>query len=214
MRFWASSLLYPRRWIFCEPSGGAVRPQPWVRSCCREGRFGRAWTHRLRPRHNAWMSRWVKKLHMYTGLLNLSILLVFGIAGLTATFDSGPHRSALAVSTRMVDFQPPANSGDFEAATAAFAFLKLPLTGPPPKYTVHRDAAGDVTFDLYDVNGPTTVTLLEKEGRVRIEARRNNLGHFVDNLHATTVNSNAVDRVIRLWSWYTEFSIWSLIFMA
>jgi hypothetical protein len=160
------------------------------------------------------MSRWVKNLHMYAGLLNLTILLVFGIAGLTATFDSGPNRSPLSITRRTMEFTPPANAGDFEAATAAYDFLKLPLSGPPPKYTVHRNAGGDVTFDIYTVNGPTTVTLLEKEHRVRVEARRNNLAHFFDNMHATTMNSGAIDPLIRMWTWYTEFSIWSLIFMS
>jgi hypothetical protein len=160
------------------------------------------------------MSHWLKKLHMYAGLLNLSILVVFGIAGLTATFDSGPRRSPLQSSTRTLDFQPPPNASDFEAATAAFAFLKPALTTAPPKNAVHRDAANNVTFDFYTVNGPQTVTLLEKENHLRVETRRNNLGHFLDNLHGTTMNARITDPRIRLWTWYTEFSIWSLIFMS
>jgi len=32
----------------------------------------------------------IKKLHMYIGLLNFSNLIVFGIAGLAATFQAEP----------------------------------------------------------------------------------------------------------------------------
>jgi len=159
------------------------------------------------------MTRWLKKLHMYAGLLNLSILLVFGIAGLNATFED-PGEAPPPPTTAVYDFQVPANVSDYEAALAAFRFLKPALSEPPPQGAIHRDSANNVAFSLYSVNGQRTVTLLEKENRVRVEARPNELGEFFDGLHATTMNFAHTDLRIRMWAWYVEFSIWSLIFMA
>jgi len=159
------------------------------------------------------MTRWLKKLHTYAGLLNLTILLVFGIAGLTATFDD-PDEAPPSPTTRMYDFKAPENVGDYDAALAAFQFLKPALSEMPPKGAVRRDAANNVAFNLYSINGERTVTLLEKENRLRVEARPNELGEFFDGLHATTMNFSHTDLRIRMWSWYVEFSIWSLIFMS
>jgi len=159
------------------------------------------------------MSRWLKKLHMYAGLLNFSILLVFGIAGLGATLRSrGTPRATPVVTT--FDFRPPANVGDYEASLAAFEFLKLPMADPPLKSYIRRDAANNVSFGIYTPNGARIVTLLEKEGRVRLEQRRESIWNFFDNLHGTTINNRTSDLRIRLWTWYNEFSIWCLIFMS
>ncbi|HEY1341572.1 MAG TPA: PepSY domain-containing protein [Bryobacteraceae bacterium] len=161
------------------------------------------------------MSALIKKLHMYAGLLNLSILLVFGISGLLATVEPRPEarRPPNSVS-EMRDFAVPPNLSDFDAATAAFRFLNPAATEAPYKNDVRRDAANNLAFNLYSVNGVKVVTLLEKERRLRIESRRNSIWHFFDNMHATTPNSRTTDRLIRMWTWYTEFSIWSLIFMS
>lgn len=159
------------------------------------------------------MSRWLKKLHMYAGLLNFSILLVFGIAGLTATVHTPGTPRATSVITA-IDFRPPANVGDYEAALAAFEFLQLPMAAPPMRNAVRRDAANNVTFASYTPNGARIVTLLENEGRVRLDTRRESIWHFFDNLHGTTINNRETDLRIRLWTWYNEFAIWSLIFMS
>ncbi len=160
-----------------------------------------------------WMSRWLKKLHMYFGLLNFSILLVFGIAGLTATVHTHASPRATPVITTF-DFRPPANIGDYEAAIAAFEFLKLPMATAPMVNGVRRDAANNVFFAVYTPNGARVVTLLEKEGKVQLDTRRESIWHFFDNLHGTTVNNRETDLRIRLWTWYNEFAIWSLIFMS
>jgi hypothetical protein len=91
------------------------------------------------------MTRWLKKLHTYAGLLNLSILVVFGIAGLTATFDS-PEETPPASVTQAYDFRAPENASDYDAALAAFQFLKPALAEPPGRPAVHRDAANNVAL--------------------------------------------------------------------
>src|SRR5207245_932258 len=116
------------------------------------------------------MSNWIKKIHMYTGLLNFTILLVFGIAGLTATVQPS-RRQAGEIETR--EFQVPPNLRDFEAASAAYRFLKLPSAQAPARGAVRRDAENHLSFTLYSSNGPRIITLLEKEHQVRIDLRKN-----------------------------------------
>jgi hypothetical protein len=157
------------------------------------------------------MTAWIKRIHMYTGLINFTILLVFGIAGLTATLQP-PRRQTGDIETRA--FQVPPNVTDFEAATAAYQFLNVPLSQAPGRGAVRRDAENHVAFTMYSANGPRIVTLLEKEHQARIDSRKNSIWHFFENAHATTPRGAGPDLRERLWSWYTELSIWSLILMA
>jgi hypothetical protein len=157
------------------------------------------------------LTRWTKKIHMYAGLLNFTILMVFGVAGIRATLQT-PRQGATEVETRQ--FRVPPNLDDFQAAQAAFQFVNAPLSQPPTQRNVHRDGQNDVTFDMGTINGPRTVTLIETQDELRIETHRNRLSAFIDNMHATTMNTTNPDIRIRMWSWYTEFSIWSLIFMS
>jgi hypothetical protein len=152
---------------------------------------------------------------MYTGLLNFSILFAFGITGLLATVEQSGinvRRGGSAVDTR--GFKVPPNLTDYQAALAALNFLNLPLVSPPADNAVHRDRQDNVTFSVYSANGAQQVTLIEAENRIRIETRRNDIWHFLENLHATTLNTLTSDLRIRMWAWYTEFAIWSLIAMV
>jgi len=55
---------------------------------------------------------------------------------------------------------------------------------------------------------------LEKENRIRLEMRRTTFANYLNALHTTTINSNSPDWRIRWWTYYNEFSIWSLIAMS
>lgn len=156
-------------------------------------------------------TRWIKKLHVYTGLLNVTILMVFGIAGLAGTFGI-ERRFVVSAETR--EFRVPPNVTDQEAARAAFESLHLPSTEQLPRNAVHRDPNHNLTFTTYSVNGLRVITVLEKEGRIRMELRKNRLWHYFDNLHSSTPTRGMGDPRMRLWSAYVEFSIWSLIFMS
>jgi hypothetical protein len=129
-----------------------------------------------------------RKVHMYAGLLNLSILLIFGISGLWATFEPAPDR--------------------------VYEFVKLPMSVSLPNPTVRRDGDNNLALDFYGVNGVRRAIVLEKENRIRIETRRTPLASFINGLHTTTINSRMTDWRIRYWTYYNEFSIWSLIGMS
>jgi len=160
------------------------------------------------------MNRWIKKLHMYFGLLNFSILLVFGIAGLTATFEAAPDsRVPPSASVRLENYTAPAGMNDKEVADDVYRVLKPPLANPVPKFAIRRDADNNLAFAFFTVNGQQRVTVLERENRLRIEDLRVSAWRYFDRLHSTTTNARSVDRRIQLWGYYNEFAIWSLLGM-
>jgi hypothetical protein len=173
---------------------------------------------RQRPQDtSAWigLNPLLKKIHMYIGLLNFSILFVFGVAGLSATFDSPEDRQEEAVE-RLMPFSSPPNATDKEVADAVYDLLKLPLTQPPPKPALRRDADKNLTFNFFNPNAVTGVTVLEKEHQLRVRTLHNNTARFMNVLHKATIQHPIAKRDLRikLWTWYNEFSIWSLMLMA
>jgi hypothetical protein len=156
-----------------------------------------------------------RKVHMYAGLLNLSILLIFGIAGLWATFEPAPeqrHRPDPQIEYR--DFTVPAGLDDKAVADRVYEFLQLPLSAPIPNFAVRRDQNNDLALDFYNPNGVRRAIVLEKENRIRLETRGNPLANYLNGLHTTTINARSTDWRIRYWTYYNEFSIWSLIGMS
>src|SRR6266436_2672989 len=105
-----------------------------------------------------------RKLHMYAGLLNLSILLIFGVAGLSATFEPGPGKGKPPdASVEFRDYTVPPGLDDKAAADKVYEFLRLPLTTPLPKYAIRRDSNNDLELDFYTPNGLRRAVVLEKE---------------------------------------------------
>src|SRR5689334_21653727 len=95
-----------------------------------------------------------RKVHMYAGLLNLSILLIFGIAGLLATFESAPdQRKRPDPDVEFRDFTVPPGFDDKAVAARVYDFLKLPLVAPIPNFAIKRDASNDLALDFYSANG-------------------------------------------------------------
>ena len=160
------------------------------------------------------MTALIKKLHMYIGLLNFVTLTVFGIAGLTATFDSGPGRRNEPLPARFQEFTAEPGASDKEVADQVFRTLNIPLSNPIPKQALRRNSENQLAFDFYTMNGIHRVTVLEKENRLRVEPAPNNLWHFLNNMHSVTINNRSPYTRMRLWAWYNEFAIWSLIAMA
>ena len=76
---------------------------------------------------------------------------------------------------------------------------------------IRRDAQHRLVADFYSVNGLVRATLLESEGQLQVETRRNSIWRFFDNAHATTIQETASDWASGAWAWYIELSIWSLM---
>jgi hypothetical protein len=158
------------------------------------------------------MNAWLIKLHMYTGLLNFTILCVFGMAGLVVTAEAPDimHGGAQPV-TSTVPFQAPTSASDQEVGELIQARLQPRHAG---KGNVRRNPRHQLEVDFYSVNGRVRATLLETEGKLEIETRRSSIWRFFDNAHATTIQETATDWAPMAWSWYIELAIWSLMFMA
>jgi hypothetical protein len=151
----------------------------------------------------------VKKAHIYIALLNLSIVLVFGIAGLKATLNDGRHKPP-EPEVRFENFTVPATIIDDGAVAEE---IRRRLNIPAVSIDIRRDKENNLNVAYYTQSGPRRITLLEKENRLRIAKQQEDIWHFFDNLHGTA-NRHPSDWRVRLWTYYNEFSVWSLIAMA
>ncbi len=157
----------------------------------------------------------IKKIHMYVGLLNFTILLVFGVTGLTATFAPAPAaRPKPEPLVKMEDYTPPPNATDKQVADNIHQTRIAGFAHPIPEWALKRDKHKNLQLDFYSPNGMRRVIVLEKENKIRIENNPVGIWDFMSRMHATTMRANAIDWRMRLWTYYTEFSIWSLIAMA
>ena len=154
-----------------------------------------------------------KQLHIYLGLLSFSNLIVYGIAGLTASARSGMERPKVVQSARYEPFTAPANLTDKQVADVIYNQLKLPFTRPMPDWYLRRTASNDLLLDFVNINGIYRVTVLEKEQRLRIEEIRNSAWLFLEDMHAGTTRSAEQMKLLRLWGFYKEFAMWSLLAM-
>jgi hypothetical protein len=157
----------------------------------------------------------IKKIHIYIGLLNFSILLVFGVAGLNALLEGVSGGEPEATSERIQAFTAPANVSDREIASAVYEILKPPLTAPLPPEALARDKDSNLVLTFYSPNAITNVTVIEKAKQLRIRTSQNRFWRFLSNAHAATCEDDAArsDVVMKLWTYYTELSIWSLLIM-
>lgn len=161
------------------------------------------------------MTETIKKLHIWIGLFNFTILLVFAAAGLHATFLPAPDdREAPKPRVREVAYDPPGTMTDPEIAADLYEKLDLALVGPIPDWAIKRNQENVLVLRFHSPNGIHEVTLLEAEKKVRISFGRNSLGQFLNLMHARTLYRSQPDLRIRLWALYVDLSIFSLLFMA
>ena len=157
------------------------------------------------------MTETLKRLHMWVGLFNLTILAVFASTGIAVTF---PGTSKPAPEVRTTPYEAPADFTDKQVADDLFERLALPLTRSIPEWAVHRNASHALELTFNTPNGAYLVTVLEPEKVARIERRRNSFGEFMSTVHQTTLVFSAPDLRTRLWALYVDLSIVSLLFMA
>jgi hypothetical protein len=155
--------------------------------------------------------RLLKRVHTYAGLLVCVNLAVYGAVGLSVTLLRLSGTPARVVSFQRFSIEP--NLTDRQVAERVRRQLNLPLAGLPNKSAVEHDAANDLLLNFGDANGSHRVTVLEKEGRLRIETIRNSFGIYLDTLHGRTASFHAGDWRMQLWSDYNEFAMWCLLTM-
>lgn len=156
----------------------------------------------------------IRKIHMYTGLVNFTILFVFGATGLLATLAARPFQwNRPAPVTEYMAFTPGPGLTDKQLADSVYDLLRPPLAGPVPP-VVRRNRDHNVELSFYTPNGLRRVTVLERENRVKVVREGLNVLQYLSTLHETTIRHPSTDIRVRLWAWYNEAAIWSLIAMA
>ena len=177
------------------------------------------------PRSNLWKNTSIcasffavydllKKIHMYTGLLTFSALIVFGVAGVHATLRDLSQPDQPKAKIEHVDFVVQGNLTDKQLADRVYETLKPPLAGRLKKRALRHDAQGNLVLPFHTVNGLRRVTVLEKENRLLVATERLSLAKTLNALHATVPRWAAPDLRVRLWAYYMEMAIWSLIGMS
>ncbi len=158
------------------------------------------------------LDRFVRKVHIYAGLLNFTSVMICGMAGLVVTFEAPDiFHGAAEKQVEIRDFTAPDIASDQDLAQAIGSVVEHANSIAP---VVKRDAQHQLVVDFYSVNGLKRVTVSESEHQLRIETLRNSGWRFIDNLHATTIHEKTEDWAIRGWAWYMELSIWCLIAMT
>ncbi|HXE65235.1 MAG TPA: hypothetical protein VN519_16945 [Bryobacteraceae bacterium] len=97
------------------------------------------------------MNAWIRELHLYSGLLNFSILMVFGIAGMVATVhapDIFQQPTLHTITTQ--DFSVSPSDSDQEVVGAIANALHLRVDQLP---NAHRNPQPRLMVDFYDANG-------------------------------------------------------------
>jgi hypothetical protein len=153
----------------------------------------------------------IKKLHTYAGLLTFVNLTVYGIVGLSVTLLRQPGIPAPVVSYQ--NFAAGPNRTDRQVAEQVCSQLSLSLATPVNSFAIQHDASNNLLLDLRHANGRHQVTVLEKEGRIRVEVTRNGLGHYLFTLHETTAVFHSGDWRMQSWADYNEFAMWCLLTM-
>jgi hypothetical protein len=107
------------------------------------------------------------------------------------------------------NFSMEPNLTDRQVAERVRAQLNLSIANA----TIEHDAANNLLLDFRDANGSHRVTVLEKEGRLRIETTHHGFGIYLYILHERTASFHGGDWRMQLWSDYNEFAMWCLLTM-
>ena len=155
----------------------------------------------------------MKKLHMYAGLLSFTAFIVWGVAGVAATFLPAPaERQPRKLETSYVAFEANGNANDQQLTDAMIMASGLPFIQPGRK--PQRKPQGLLQVRYFHPNGTRAIVYEEKEKRLRIEKRNSSLAGFMNTLHMQTLNHHNPGIEALLWGAYNQFSLWAVIFMT
>lgn len=157
------------------------------------------------------LTRLIRKVHIYAGLLTFTQLLIYGIAGLVATLQPARERPKEPHSTRYVPFNAPASATEKELAAQVFRQLNLPLTRPMPDWFLQHTPDNHLLLDFYNINGIYRVVVLKEENRLRVEDIRNSTALFLEDIHASTTGDEAAPGLMRAWAMWNELGMWALL---
>lgn len=155
---------------------------------------------------------WVKKLHMYSGLLTFTAFIVWGITGVHAVFLPEEYKPPPVTSVREVAFQGRSDLDDQKLAQAIYESIKIPLAGG--RYNIHRDEQLNLAFNVFTINGGREVTFLEEKGIVRVAHRSNNVWGYLSSMHTAHSRRHRLTPAATAWGYFNEASTWAFLFMT
>src|SRR3954452_11011126 len=153
----------------------------------------------------------LRKIHIYSGLLSFTQILVYGIAGLVALFYGGAERPKAPREARYVSFAAPASSTDKEVAALIYRMMQFPMARPVPDWYLRHTPENHLLLDFYNINGIRRVVVMENEGRLRIEEIHNPLWLFLEDVHAATVGDGGAGALMHAWALWNELAMWTLL---
>lgn len=159
------------------------------------------------------MYRWIKKLHIYSGLLSFTAFTVWGIVGVWASFVPAPaERVRPEPEVRTVEFRVNGSASDQEVTDAMIVASGLPFIQPGRK--PNRDPEGRLQVRYLTPNGTRRILLLEKENLIQVERVPSPLTGFLNLMHMQTFRHHNPGWEVQLWGLYNQFSMWAVIFMT
>jgi hypothetical protein len=160
------------------------------------------------------MYEWMKKIHMYAGLLSFMAFVVWGITGIHAVFLPPPdgYEPPEVAAEQHIPFEAPGDLDDRELAKLIYETADLPLAGG--FYNIRRNEDGNLAFLAFTYNGRRDLTYLEEQQQVRIEFRDNDVVDFFSSMHAAHSRRGPPETSVRLWAYFNEFSTWAFFFMS
>ena len=156
---------------------------------------------------------WIKKLHIYAGLLSFTGFTVWGVVGIWATFLPAPaDRVRPDPQVRTINFQIDGTATDQQVTDEMIVASGLPFiqTGRKPS----RDSQGRLQVRYLTPNGTRRILLLEQEGKLRMESIPSPFLGFLNILHYQTFTRHNPGWEAKMWGAYNEFSMWAVIFMT
>jgi len=157
---------------------------------------------------------WVRKIHMYSGLLTFTAFVVWGVTGVHAVFLPAPdqYKPPPVSSVHEIPFRGPGNLDDQKLARAIYESIRIPLAGG--HYNVHRDEQSNLAFNVFTINGGREVTFVEKEGIVRIVHRGNSVWDHLSSMHTAHSRRHRQTASVIAWGYFNELSTWAFLFMT
>ena len=144
------------------------------------------------------MYHWIKKLHIYSGLLSYVGFTVWGIVGIWASFAPSPaERPRREPEVRTVAFQVDGRATDQEITDAMIVASGLPFIQPGRK--PNRDNDGRLQVRYLTPNGTRRILLLERENLLQIERTPSPLGGFLNLMHMQTFRIHNPGWEVHLW---------------
>lgn len=157
----------------------------------------------------------IKKFHTYAGLLSFTLLLIYGIAGLTATIRTRPEGSAARLGPpRFESLTLPPGASKQQVSDLIYDHLKPSLAEPRPADAVEIDGDGNQRLEFWSVNGVERATVLAREGRLKLEQHRIDLPDFLNALHAMLTTYPTRFPLLRVWEIYNHWGLICLLFLV